>query len=199
MVKGSSIYRCWNGPMRTHGGFICVRIGAEISNWACRPRSDACAWLHVMRTHRLQQWPSRMDNGRKPKRKRIMTLSQMESQKSPIKKDGSITSNIEFRSAHALVKQYQIRREHVLATCAFGRKKVAEKKNKLQATKKSPISEDGGQRKLPMKKNKTTNEDEGQSKMPKKNMAIIENEDQSKMPKKNMTINEDKGQSKMPT
>ncbi|MED6132749.1 hypothetical protein PIB30_021721, partial [Stylosanthes scabra] len=39
--------------------FICVRIGAEISNWACRPRSDAYAWLHVMRTHRLQQWPSR--------------------------------------------------------------------------------------------------------------------------------------------
>ncbi|MED6160815.1 hypothetical protein PIB30_054858 [Stylosanthes scabra] len=59
MVKGSSIYRCWNGPMRTHGGFICVRIGVEISNWAHRPRSDAYAWLHVMRTHRLQQWPSR--------------------------------------------------------------------------------------------------------------------------------------------
>ncbi|MED6222720.1 hypothetical protein PIB30_067073 [Stylosanthes scabra] len=32
---------------------------AEISNWACRPRSDSYAWLHVMRTHRLQQWPSR--------------------------------------------------------------------------------------------------------------------------------------------
>ncbi|MED6136338.1 hypothetical protein PIB30_055154 [Stylosanthes scabra] len=38
---------------------LCVRMGAEISNWACRPRSDAYAWLHVMRTHRLQQWPSR--------------------------------------------------------------------------------------------------------------------------------------------
>ncbi|MED6209004.1 hypothetical protein PIB30_050420 [Stylosanthes scabra] len=59
MVKGSSIYRCWNGPMRTHGSFICVRIGAEISNWACRPCSDAYAWLHGMRTHSLQQWPSR--------------------------------------------------------------------------------------------------------------------------------------------
>ncbi|MED6196372.1 hypothetical protein PIB30_046781, partial [Stylosanthes scabra] len=45
--------------MRTHGGFICMRIGAEISNWACHPRSDAYAWLHVMRTHRLQQWSSR--------------------------------------------------------------------------------------------------------------------------------------------
>ncbi|MED6224103.1 hypothetical protein PIB30_080499 [Stylosanthes scabra] len=32
---------------------------AEISNWACRPRLDAYAWLHGMRTHRLQQWPSR--------------------------------------------------------------------------------------------------------------------------------------------
>ncbi|MED6124742.1 hypothetical protein PIB30_061786 [Stylosanthes scabra] len=59
MVEGSSIYRCWNGPMRMHGRFICVRIGAEISNWACRRRSDAYAWLHGMRTHRLLQWPSR--------------------------------------------------------------------------------------------------------------------------------------------
>ncbi|MED6192444.1 hypothetical protein PIB30_010077 [Stylosanthes scabra] len=59
MVKGSSIYRCWNCPMRTHRSFICVRIGAEISNWACRPRSDAYAWRHVMRTDRLRQWPSR--------------------------------------------------------------------------------------------------------------------------------------------
>ncbi|MED6158788.1 hypothetical protein PIB30_035992 [Stylosanthes scabra] len=59
MVKGSSIYRCWNGPMCTHGSFICECIGAEISNWACRPRSDAYAWLQVMRTHRLQQWLSR--------------------------------------------------------------------------------------------------------------------------------------------
>ncbi|MED6176690.1 hypothetical protein PIB30_090664, partial [Stylosanthes scabra] len=38
---------------------LCVRIGAEISIWACRPFLDAYAWLHVMRTHRLQQWPSR--------------------------------------------------------------------------------------------------------------------------------------------
>ncbi|MED6187068.1 hypothetical protein PIB30_072887 [Stylosanthes scabra] len=106
----------------------------------------------------------------------------MESQKSSIKKDGSIKSNIQFRSAHALVKQYQMRREHVLATCAFGRKKGAEKKNKLQATKKRPISEDGGQRKMPMKNNKTTNEDEGQSKMPKENMTI--NEDNGTKKKK---------------
>ncbi|MED6206621.1 hypothetical protein PIB30_028611 [Stylosanthes scabra] len=59
MVKGSSIYRCWKCPMRTHGSFICVLIGAEISIWACRLRLDAYAWLYVMRTHRLQQWPSR--------------------------------------------------------------------------------------------------------------------------------------------
>ncbi|MED6161435.1 hypothetical protein PIB30_060705 [Stylosanthes scabra] len=57
----------WKAPLfidagidlSVHGGFICVRIGAEISNWACRPRSDVYAWLHGMRTHRLQQWPSR--------------------------------------------------------------------------------------------------------------------------------------------
>ncbi|MED6222225.1 hypothetical protein PIB30_062316, partial [Stylosanthes scabra] len=41
----------WSLHMRTHS--------AEISNWACRPRLDAYAWLHVMRTHRLQQWPFR--------------------------------------------------------------------------------------------------------------------------------------------
>ncbi|MED6135615.1 hypothetical protein PIB30_048275 [Stylosanthes scabra] len=39
--------------------FWCVHIGAEITNWACRLRLDAYAWLHVVRTHRLQLWPSR--------------------------------------------------------------------------------------------------------------------------------------------
>ncbi|MED6205797.1 hypothetical protein PIB30_021083 [Stylosanthes scabra] len=30
----------------------CGEPGAEIRNWACRPRLDAYAWLHVIRTHR---------------------------------------------------------------------------------------------------------------------------------------------------
>ncbi|MED6107661.1 hypothetical protein PIB30_016104 [Stylosanthes scabra] len=41
---------CWQGHTNS---------GAETANWACLPRLDAYARLLVLRTHRLQQWPSR--------------------------------------------------------------------------------------------------------------------------------------------
>ncbi|MED6160104.1 hypothetical protein PIB30_048284 [Stylosanthes scabra] len=60
---------CWQGRtnsdarsvlcVRTEASGAYVRIGAEITNWACLPRLDVYAWLPLVRMHRLQLCPSR--------------------------------------------------------------------------------------------------------------------------------------------
>ncbi|MED6196681.1 hypothetical protein PIB30_049612 [Stylosanthes scabra] len=45
--------------MRTHRSSECVRICAETPFWACLPRIGCVRMASLMRTHLVQQWPSR--------------------------------------------------------------------------------------------------------------------------------------------
>ncbi|XLS93976.1 hypothetical protein HN51_069984 [Arachis hypogaea] len=144
--------------------------------------------------------------------------------RSPIKNSGKI----QFTSAYALLKQFQIKREHILAVCGDSSKHETRKKGK-KSTKKVTRVDDKGQSKMPTKKitnnkDKVINEDEGQIKMPMKkskeenhvvNMKANEHEalggkklTRKKVPMKkskmedgkaNMNTNDGDGQSKKPT
>ncbi|XLT94103.1 hypothetical protein HN873_015765 [Arachis hypogaea] len=112
-----------------------------------------------------------MNNEGNSKRKRLRTLSQIESQRSPLKMRSPVKNlgKIQFTSAYSLLKQFQIKREHVLAACGANSSKHETRKNG----------------KIP-KKVLTRGEDEGQSKMVTKKITIIrDGEDQIKMPTKN--------------
>ncbi|XP_020979841.1 uncharacterized protein LOC107643760 isoform X3 [Arachis ipaensis] len=172
----------------------------------------------------------RMNSEGNPKRKRLRTLSQIESQRSPLKMRSPIKNSgkIQFTSAYALLKQFQIKREHILAVCGDSSKHETRKKGK-KSTKKVTRVDDKGQSKMPTKKitnnkDKVINEDEGQIKMPMKkskeenhvvNMKANEHEalggkklTRKKVPMKkskmedgkaNMNTNDGDGQSKKPT
>ncbi|XLS85799.1 hypothetical protein HN51_035965 [Arachis hypogaea] len=130
-----------------------------------------------------------MNNEGNPKRKRLRTLSQIESQRSPLKMRSPIKNSgkIQFTSAYALLKQFQIKREHILAACGDSSKHETMKKGKMP------------------KKKLTRFDVEGQSKMATKKITNMKNrEDQIKMPTKNcneenhlvkMKANEIEGQS----
>ncbi|XP_072060971.1 uncharacterized protein [Arachis hypogaea] len=171
-----------------------------------------------------------MNSEGNPKRKRLRTLSQIESQRSPLKMRSPVKNSgkIQFTSAYALLKQFQIKREHVLAVCGDSSKHETRKKGKM-STKKVTRVGDEGQSKMPTKKitnnkDKVINEDEGQIKMPTKksieenhvvNMKANEHEalggkklTRKKVPMKNskaedgkanMNSNDGDGQSKKPT
>ncbi|RYQ91933.1 hypothetical protein Ahy_B09g098000 [Arachis hypogaea] len=166
-----------------------------------------------------------MNNEGNPKRKRLRTLSQIESQRSPLKMRSPVKNSgkIQFTSAYALLKQFQFKREHVLAACGDSSKHETMKKGKMPKKKLTRV-DDEGQRKMATKKITNMKDREDQIKMPTKNcneenhlvkMKANEHEGQSgkkpsrkKVPMKKSKVEDDKtkmktndanGQSKKPT
>ncbi|RYR25652.1 hypothetical protein Ahy_B02g059550 isoform A [Arachis hypogaea] len=166
-----------------------------------------------------------MNNEGNPKRKRLRTLSQIESQRSPLKMRSPVKNSgkIQFTSAYTLLKQFQIKREYVLAACGDSSKHETMKKGKMPKKKLTRV-DDEGQSKMTTKKITNMKDLEDQINMPTKNcneenhlvkMKANEIEGQSgkkpsrkKVPMKKSKVEDDKtkmntndadGQSKKPT
>ncbi|XP_020979512.1 uncharacterized protein LOC107643624 isoform X3 [Arachis ipaensis] len=163
---------------------------------------------------------------RNSKRKRLRNLSQIESQRSPLKMRSPVKNSgkIQFTSAYSLLKQFQIKREHVLAACGANSCKHETRKKGKMPKKVLTRGDDEGQRKMVTKKITNIRDGEDQIKMPTKNsneenhlvkMKAIEHEDpggkkpsRKKVPMKKSKVEGDKvmintndaeGQSKKPT
>ncbi|XLT58939.1 hypothetical protein HN873_051543 [Arachis hypogaea] len=163
---------------------------------------------------------------RNSKRKRLRNLSQIESQRSPLKMRSPVKNSgkIQFTSAYSLLKQFQIKREHVLAACGANSCKHETRKKGKMPKKVLTRGDDEGQRKMVTKKITNIRDGEDQIKMPTKNsneenhlvkMKTIEHEDpggkkpsRKKVPMKKSKVEGDKvmintndaeGQSKKPT
>nr|XP_029143828.1 uncharacterized protein LOC112703232 isoform X2 [Arachis hypogaea] len=165
-----------------------------------------------------------MNNEGNPKRKRLRTLSQIESQRSPLKMRSPVKNSrkIQFTSTYALLKQFQIKKEHVLASFGDSSKHETMKKGKMSKKKITRVDNEG-QNKMATKKITNMKDRKDQIKMPTKNcneenlvkMKANEHEGQSgkkpsrkKVPMKKSKVEDDKtkmntndadGQSKKPT
>ncbi|XP_016207927.1 uncharacterized protein LOC107648639 isoform X1 [Arachis ipaensis] len=151
-----------------------------------------------------------MNNEGNSKRKRLRTLSQIESQRSPLKIRSLVKSlgKIQFTSAYSLLKQFQIKREHVLAACGANSSKHETRKKGKMPEKVLRRGDDEGQSKMVTKKITNIGDGEDQIKMPTKNsneenhlvkMKAIEHEDQGgkkpsrkKVPMKKSKVEGDK-------
>ncbi|XLT90914.1 uncharacterized protein [Arachis hypogaea] len=137
-----------------------------------------------------------MNNEGNSKRKRLKTLSQIESQRSPLKMRSPVKNSgkNQFTSAYSLLKQFQIKREHVLAGCGANSSKHETRKKGKMLEKVLKRGDDEGQSKMVTKKITNIGDGEDQIKM-----KAIEHEDQGgkkpsrkKVPMKKSKVGGDK-------